>query len=168
MGVYEMSEDLNGVDIIGPEGQPLGKQITMDLTLHRPTVGPDYVNEATSAELIVDLFVETGDIEGALEVFHFWRWGGVTLETNIALAAAANTRIEPRLRAAAIVTIDWLKFRDAATIEALEKLLSDQDRSVRVAAERRLLYLHEGYRRNRNSRNRELTEIWNRVLPRIR
>ena len=58
MGVYELNGDLNGVDVIGAQGQPLGKQITMDLTLDRPTVGPDYVNEATSAELIVDLFVE--------------------------------------------------------------------------------------------------------------
>ena len=58
LSVYDAEGDLTGLDVIGPEGQPLGKHITLDLTLPVATEGPDYVNEVTFAQLITDLFAE--------------------------------------------------------------------------------------------------------------
>ena len=52
-----LNGDLTGLDVIGPEGQPLGKHITLDLELPASTEGPDIVNKATFAEIIPDLFV---------------------------------------------------------------------------------------------------------------
>ena len=58
LGVYDADGDLTGLDVIGPEGQPLGKHITLELDLGVPTTGPDIVNKVTFAELIPDLFIE--------------------------------------------------------------------------------------------------------------
>lgn len=58
LGVYDVDGDLTGLDVIGSEGQPLGKHITLDLGLGVPTTGPDVVNKVTFAEVIPDLFVE--------------------------------------------------------------------------------------------------------------
>lgn len=58
LSVYDVNGDLTGLDVIGPEGQPLGKHITLDLSLPVPTKGPDYVNEVTFAQIITDLFAE--------------------------------------------------------------------------------------------------------------
>ena len=91
---------------------------------------------------IVNTFVEAGDIEGALEVFHIWRWSRVKLETKTALEAAANTKVEPRLRAAAIRAIEWRDIRRDirrdGTRAALERLQLDQHDTVRKAAAERL------------------------------
>ncbi len=58
LGVYDANGDLTGLDVIGEEGQPLGKHITLDLALPASTEGPDIVNKATFAEIIPDLFIE--------------------------------------------------------------------------------------------------------------
>ncbi|MCZ6793118.1 MAG: hypothetical protein O7J95_05830, partial [Planctomycetota bacterium] len=118
-------------------------------------------------EEIVGIFSESGDIEGALEVFDIWPWESVKLDTNTALEAAANAAIEPRLRAAAIGTIDWSNFDRRQTIEALEKLLDERDGTVRAAAAARLRYLHRGYEVNTHRHEPELTSLWKRVLERL-
>ena len=68
---------------------------------------------------VVDVFLESDDMEGVLEVFHRWPFGSIKLDTDVALQAAAKTNIEPRLRAAAIATIEWSNFRRPRTIESL-------------------------------------------------
>lgn len=56
--VYDVNGDLTGLDMIGPQGQPQGRQHTLDLTLPVAVKGPDEMNEVTFAEIIPDLFVE--------------------------------------------------------------------------------------------------------------
>ncbi len=58
ISVYDAEGDLTGLDVIGPEGQPLGKHITLELALPTATKGPDLSNKITSAQLIPDLFAE--------------------------------------------------------------------------------------------------------------
>ncbi|MFN2200701.1 MAG: glycosyltransferase family 39 protein [Caldilineaceae bacterium] len=58
LGVYDAQGDLTGLDVIGDEGRPLGKSITLDLNLRQPTEGPDIVNKVTFAQIIPDLFTE--------------------------------------------------------------------------------------------------------------
>lgn len=58
LGVYDIEGDLTGVDVIGPQGQPLGKHVTLDVDLPTPTEGPDALNTVTYAEIIPDLFLE--------------------------------------------------------------------------------------------------------------
>jgi hypothetical protein len=58
LGVYDVNGELTGLDVIGPQGQPLGKHVTLDLDLPRPTRGPDVVDKVTFAQLITDLYVE--------------------------------------------------------------------------------------------------------------
>lgn len=56
--VYNVNGDLTGLDMIGSQGQPQGKQYTLDLTLPAATRGPDEMDEVTFAEVLPDLFVE--------------------------------------------------------------------------------------------------------------
>src|SRR5690606_13105007 len=56
--VYNANGDLTGLDMIGAQAQPQGKQYTLDLTLPTATRGPDEMDEVTFAEVLPDLFVE--------------------------------------------------------------------------------------------------------------
>ncbi len=56
--VYDATGDLTGLDMIGPQGQPQGKQYTLDITLPVATRGPDEMDEVTFAQVLPDLFVE--------------------------------------------------------------------------------------------------------------
>ncbi len=58
LGVYETTGDLTGLDVMGPEGQPLGKFATLDLDLPVATRGPDALDPNTFAQIIPDLFLE--------------------------------------------------------------------------------------------------------------
>jgi 4-amino-4-deoxy-L-arabinose transferase-like glycosyltransferase len=56
--VYDANGDLTGLDMVGEQGQPLGKHATLDIDLPAPTKGPDEMDPVTFAQLIPDLFAE--------------------------------------------------------------------------------------------------------------
>ena len=58
LGVYDANGDLTGLDVMGPEGQPLGKFATLDLDLPVAVHGPDEMDPVTFAEVIPDLFLQ--------------------------------------------------------------------------------------------------------------
>ena len=58
LGVYDNQGDLTGLDVIGEQGQPLGKYILFDLDLPVATRGPDLMDPVTFAQIIPDLFLE--------------------------------------------------------------------------------------------------------------
>ena len=58
LGVYDSTGDLTGLDVMGPEGQPLGKFATLDLDLPVAVHGPDEMDPVTFAEVIPDLFLQ--------------------------------------------------------------------------------------------------------------
>ncbi len=58
LGVYDVNGDLSGLDVIGKQGQPLGRNVMLDLPLSKPTKGPDIVDKVTFAQIIKDLYVE--------------------------------------------------------------------------------------------------------------
>jgi hypothetical protein len=56
--VYDVNGDMTGLDVIGPQDQPLGKQFTLDLDLPVATKGPDMMDPVTFAQIIPDLFMQ--------------------------------------------------------------------------------------------------------------
>ncbi|HXF62538.1 MAG TPA: hypothetical protein VNK95_13035, partial [Caldilineaceae bacterium] len=56
--VYDANGDMTGLDVLGSQGQPLGKQLTLDLTLPVATRGPDQMDPVTFAQILPDLFME--------------------------------------------------------------------------------------------------------------
>ena len=58
LAVYDINGDLAGLDILGPQGQPLGKFITLDIDLPVPTPGPTAVDLIAFAPILPNLQVE--------------------------------------------------------------------------------------------------------------
>lgn len=58
LSLYDTNGDLSGIDIIGPQGQPLGAQATLDVDLPVAANGPDIMDPLTYVPLLPDLFVQ--------------------------------------------------------------------------------------------------------------
>jgi mannosyltransferase len=57
LGVYDTQGDLSGLDMIGSQGQPVGRQATLDLDLPVAAKGPDTMDSLTFVQVIPDLFM---------------------------------------------------------------------------------------------------------------
>ncbi|MCC9076965.1 glycosyltransferase family 39 protein [Litorilinea aerophila] len=62
LGVYEAEGDLTGLDILGRQGQPLGKHVILDADLPQATRGPDEMDKAAAVQLIPDLFIQASTL----------------------------------------------------------------------------------------------------------
>ncbi len=58
LGVYDPAEDLAGLDVLADEGTPLGKRVTLDVTLPRPTLSVIGENPTAWPELAPGIFAD--------------------------------------------------------------------------------------------------------------
>lgn len=58
LGVYDIDGDLRGLDVMSPHHQPVGKHITLNLTLPTATKGPDTDDKSAFVEMIPDFFAQ--------------------------------------------------------------------------------------------------------------
>ncbi len=67
LSVYESNGDLTGLDMIGSQGQPVGRMATLDLNLRVAAEGPDEMDPATFVEVMPDLFMKPHVLAGQAE-----------------------------------------------------------------------------------------------------
>jgi hypothetical protein len=60
LSLYDVNGDLSGLDVIGVRGQPVGRQVLLDVDLPTHSPGPDIgdTEKRAYAEIIPDLFVQ--------------------------------------------------------------------------------------------------------------
>jgi mannosyltransferase len=65
--VYDPNGDLTGVDMIGDQGQPVGRQAMLNLDLPVAAKGPDVMDPNTFAQVLPDLFMQVTPLDTTAE-----------------------------------------------------------------------------------------------------